>query len=69
MLGFKLLIIALLLIIIISLALAMRSMLKPQNNKPMSHYIGRRLIFSVATLLIILLAMALGWITPNPRPY
>jgi hypothetical protein len=47
---------------------ALRVMLKG-GEKPMTHYLGKRLIFSVLVILLVLLAMALGIIQPNPRPY
>lgn len=39
-------------------------------NKPsMSKYIGRRLMLSVAIVILLLIGLATGLITPNPRPY
>jgi len=39
-------------------------------NKPsMSKYIGRRLMLSVAIIVLLLIGLATGLITPNPRPY
>ncbi|ATC99921.1 hypothetical protein PSPO_a3067 [Pseudoalteromonas spongiae UST010723-006] len=35
----------------------------------MSHYLGRRVLFSAIVLMIILLAMLFGIITPNSNPY
>jgi hypothetical protein len=66
----KLAIIALLLFIVFNLFRAGIVMLRNDpEHKQMSRFLGRRVFYSVLVLLILLLAMALGWITPNPRPY
>jgi uncharacterized membrane protein len=66
----KLVIIALLLFIVFNLFRAGFIMLRNDpEQKQMSRFLGRRVFLSVLVLLIIMLAMALGWITPNPRPY
>jgi hypothetical protein len=39
------------------------------EQPPMSKFIGRRVMASVVIILIMLLAVALGFIDPNPRPY
>ncbi|HAW93015.1 MULTISPECIES: DUF2909 domain-containing protein [unclassified Arsukibacterium] len=66
----KLVIIALLLFIVFNLFRAGLVMLRNDpEQKQMSRFLGRRVFLSVLVLLVILLAMALGWITPNPRPY
>lgn len=66
----KLAVIALLLFIIVNLVLAGRAMLKTQpSGEPMSRYLGRRVLYSVLVLLIIFVAIALGLIETNPRPY
>lgn len=66
----KLVIIALLLFIVFNLFRAGIVMLRNDpEQKQMSRFLGRRVFYSVLVLLILLLAMALGWITPNPRPY
>ncbi|WP_163134021.1 DUF2909 family protein [Agarivorans sp. Alg241-V36] len=64
----KLLITALILFVVVNMLFALRVMLKG-GEKPMTHYLGKRLIFSVLLILLVLLAMALGIIQPNPRPY
>ena len=49
---------------------AMTVMLKDEQKQAnMSKYIGRRVLTSVAIVLVILIAMATGLIEPNPRPY
>ncbi|MDX1539336.1 DUF2909 domain-containing protein [Arsukibacterium sp.] len=66
----KLVIIALLLFIVFNLFRAGIVMLRNDpEQKQMSRFLGRRVFYSVLVLLLLLLAMALGWITPNPRPY
>jgi hypothetical protein len=66
----KLFIIALLLFIVFNLFRAGIIMLRNDpEQKQMSRLLGRRVLYSVVVLLIIMLAMVLGWITPNPRPY
>lgn len=66
----KIILIALVLFMIFNLFLAMRVMMKndPQDG-PMSKYIGRRVLTSAIIVILILLALSTGLITPNPRPY
>lgn len=66
----KIIICALLLFIVINLIRAGVAMLGQQDSTlPMSHFLGRRVLYSAVILVLILVAMALGLITPNPRPY
>ena len=66
----KLIIAALLIFMVYNLFKAMLIMLKEEPSKePMSKYLGRRVGAAVAIILIIIVAMATGVITPNPRPY
>lgn len=68
--AIKLLLLGLLFLIIFNLAKAMTTMLKPPSTeKTMSTFIGRRLLFSVALILLLLLSLVMGWVQPNPRPY
>jgi hypothetical protein len=69
MLVVKITIGALLLFMIFNLFKAMKVMLKGEQQEPMSKFIGRRVIASVVIVLLILIAVATGVITPNPRPY
>jgi hypothetical protein len=39
------------------------------NEPSMSKYIGRRLMFSVAIVVLLIIGLLTGLITPNPRPY
>jgi len=49
---------------------ALLIMNKNDPNKPsMSKYIGRRLMLSVAIVVLLLVGLLTGLITPNPRPY
>ena len=66
----KVILVGLLIYMVINLFLAMRVMLQNSTDgKPMSKYIGRRVLTSVCIVVIILLALAFGLIHPNPRPY
>ena len=66
----KLLLIALLLFIVFNLFRALFLMMKNDPNQPpMSVFRGRRLIWSVAVVLLIVLALGLGLMSPHPRPY
>jgi exosortase/archaeosortase family protein len=68
-LWFKILIVGLLLFIVFNLFRALFIMLKNDPNGPkMSTFLGKRVMFSALLLLLILLAMSFGLITPNPRP-
>ncbi|WP_340677195.1 DUF2909 domain-containing protein [Paraglaciecola sp.] len=70
MLLVKILIGGLILFMVFNLFKAMMVMLKDDPNRPpMSKYIGRRVIVSAIIIGLIVLAMATGLITPNPRPY
>lgn len=70
MLLIKILIAGMILFMVFNLFKAMVVMLKNDpNGPPMSKYIGRRLIASVIIIGLILLAVATGLITPNPRPH
>ncbi|MCL1091448.1 DUF2909 domain-containing protein [Shewanella profunda] len=66
---FKLVLVLLLLFIIFNLGRALFIMVKGDNTVPMSRYLGRRVIFSVLVILLLLVALGTGLISPNPRPY
>ncbi|WP_281277709.1 DUF2909 domain-containing protein [Thalassotalea mangrovi] len=67
---FKILILVLLVTMIYNLVLAMRQMIKkPDGEQKMSKFIGRRVMLSALIILLILIGMATGVITPNPRPF
>lgn len=65
----KAIIVCLLVFIIFNLFRALPAMLKGQGSQPMSRYLGRRVLFSVLIFVLLLIAIASGYITPNPRPY
>ena len=69
----KIIIALLLLFILVNLFRAGLAMLRQQEGQaravPMSHFLGRRVLYSAIALALILLAMATGLITPNPRPF
>jgi len=39
------------------------------NKPPMSQFIGRRVMTSVVIVLLLLIGILTGVITPNPHPY
>jgi hypothetical protein len=59
----------LLVFIIFNLARALIIMVKGEQAQPMSHYLGRRVLLSVLVVLLLLVALGLGLVAPNPRPY
>ncbi len=65
---FKIIIVALLVFIVVNLFLALPQFLKADPEVKMSRFLGRRLLFSVLVMVLILIAMGLGFITPNPSP-
>ena len=66
----KILIVILFLTVVLNLFRAMFSMLKQDSERlPMSHYIGKRLWFSAAIIVVLLLCLMFGLIEPNTRPY
>ena len=67
--AIKIIVAGLLIFMIFNLFKAMMVMLKGETTEPMSKYIGRRVLTSVIIIGLLLLAIATGLITPNPRPY
>ncbi|WP_088331126.1 DUF2909 domain-containing protein [Lacimicrobium sp. SS2-24] len=67
----KIILVCLLVFMIFNLFRAMKIMLKGESDQQhsMTKFIGRRVLTSVVIMLLILFALAMGWITPNPRPY
>lgn len=56
--------------IVFNLFKAMKSMLKQEpDQKPMSYYIGKRLMYSGLLIVILLVCLVTGVIQPNPRPF
>jgi tetrahydromethanopterin S-methyltransferase subunit G len=67
---FKIIIVGMLVFMIFNLFKALFTMNKNDPNKPpMSRYIGRRVMTSVAIILILVVGILTGLITPNPRPF
>jgi len=67
---FKIVIVGMLAFMVYNLFKALILMNKNDPNKPsMTKFIGRRLYLSVAIVLLLLVGLLSGVITPNPRPY
>ena len=67
---FKIIIVAMLAFMVYNLFRALVLMNKNDPNEPsMSKYIGRRLMLSVAIVVLLIIGLLTGLITPNPRPY
>jgi uncharacterized integral membrane protein len=70
---FKLLLILLLLFIVVNLGRALFEMVKGSgadpDDKPMSHYLGRRVFLSALAVVLLLAALLSGFIEPNSRPF
>lgn len=65
----KILLVLLLLFILFNLFRAGLVMLKGEPNQHLSKLLGRRVLYSVVAVIIILLAIATGLISPNASPY
>ena len=66
----KIILIFLLGIVVFSLFQALIVMLKNDEAAPkMSKFLGRRLIFSVAVIVLLIILLLTGVITPHQRPY
>lgn len=65
----KILVVLLLIFMVYNLFKALVLMLKNDPNQPsMSKFIGRRVMTSAVIVILLLLAIATGLITPNPHP-
>ena len=66
----KIVLICLLFFVVFQLFRALWLMLKNDPNQvSMSKHLGRRVMFSVMVMGLIILALAMGWIEPHQRPY
>jgi len=66
----KIIVVGLLAFMIYNLVRALFSMNKNDPSKPpMSKFIGRRVITSVVIILLLVIGIYTGAITPNPRPF
>ena len=69
-LAVKIIIVGGLLFMVFSLFQALLIMNKNDPNKPsMSKFIGRRVMISAFIVILMLLSILTGVITPNPRPF
>ena len=67
---FKVVLVGLLLVIVFNLMKALIQIASGKHNgKRLSHFLGRRVMLSAIVVLLLLLSLASGVITPNPRPY
>jgi hypothetical protein len=64
----KLLIVLLLFCMIGNLLLGLKAMLSQRDPLLMSRYIGRRLLFAVIIMLLLIVALATGLLVPNATP-
>ncbi|MDG1750877.1 MAG: DUF2909 domain-containing protein [Thalassotalea sp.] len=66
----KIIIVGLLAFMVYNLFRALLLMNKNDPNKPsMSKFIGRRVMTSVVIVILLLVGILTGVITPNPRPF
>ena len=66
----KIIIVGCLLFMIFSLFQALIVLNRNDPNKPsMSKFIGRRVMISAFIIILMLVAILTGVITPNPRPF
>lgn len=66
----KIVVALLLIFMIYNLFRAMFIMIKNEPGQPsMTKFIGRRVMTSAIILILLMLAIMTGVITPNPRPY
>lgn len=67
---YKIILFALFAVMIFNLFRAMMLMTKNDPDKPpMSKFIGRRVMYSGLIVLLVIIGLLTGLITPNPRPY
>nr|WP_306272790.1 DUF2909 domain-containing protein [Pseudoalteromonas carrageenovora] len=65
----KIIIVLLLLFILFNLFRALFIMVSGKTNgRPMSHFLGRRVIFSVVVLIMVIAALKFGFIKANNSP-
>lgn len=62
---FKLLIVLLLFAMIGNLFWGLKALISQQDPRVMSRYIGRRLLFAVIIVLLLIIALAAGWVVPH----
>ncbi|WP_416375469.1 DUF2909 family protein [Shewanella sp. XMDDZSB0408] len=59
----------LLIFILFNLARALFIMVKGDSKQSMAPFLGKRVLLSAIAIMVLLAAIAMGFITPNPRPY
>ena len=69
LLLFKLCLVLLLLFMIFNLGRAWYVMVKGKKTAPMSQFLGRRVIFALFIMALLVFASLSGLINPNPRPF
>lgn len=65
----KIIVGGLLVFMVFNLFKAMMIMLKGDKSVNMSKFLGRRVLTAAVVICILLVGIATGLITPNPRPY
>ncbi|MDX1706322.1 DUF2909 domain-containing protein [Pseudidiomarina sp.] len=66
----KIILVLLMLFMVVNLFRALLAMLRADPTKPsMTHYLGRRVLFSAIAVVLIVILLASGVLVPNPRPY
>ncbi|RUO78659.1 DUF2909 domain-containing protein [Pseudidiomarina taiwanensis] len=66
----KIILVLLMLFMVVNLFRALFAMLKNDPNKPsMSHYLGKRVMWSALAMIIIIILLASGVLVPHARPY
>lgn len=66
----KIILVLLMLFMVVNLMRALLTMLRNDPTKPpMTHYLGRRVLFSAIALVVIVVLLGSGVLAPNPRPY
>ncbi|MFO6424926.1 DUF2909 family protein [Motilimonas sp. KMU-193] len=65
----KIIVIGILILVIANLAMALPTLLRQNDQSKLTQFLGRRLIGSAIILLLLFIAIALGWIQPNPAPW
>ena len=66
---FKVILVLLLFFVLFNLGWALFILIKGEKGVSMSHFLGRRVLFSAAIILLVIIFLGSGLITPNPRPY
>lgn len=65
----KVVLVLMLLLIIGQLFHALWLMMTAGHAQKMSAPLGRRVFLSLLVIVLLLLAVMMGWLEPNPRPY